>query len=385
MEEKYLQDAVDVNDIQYGKLNVIDAPCGCGKTTFVEKKLYQEAWWGDLLLLIDSKSGLEAFKLRGELEEFNGEIYYKHRGITAMTYATFAMLCIYKPEEWLWNDENALVVCDELHQCIKWSKIEQENNPINLHKVALQELHKRISIGARVVALSATPSTIYQEYQDEAVKMPIHAPLKHYKVGTTNTYNNIWNLIKVLPEDKRGIIYVPHVSQMLNISAALDDRGINNICIWSMSNENKMSQEQLDAITSVTKYEKMPDNVQILIINAAYETGLNIKNQVDYVIVNDSNPDTQKQVIGRVRHDVDTVYLLDKANALAWITREQMQTWLDKPLSKEDKDKLCAELGFKDKWNRLLGWTSIKKSLKFSMFKVTEKKSGSVRYTIISL
>lgn len=84
-------------------------------------------------------------------------------------------------------------------------------------------------------------------------------------------------------------------------------------------------------------------------------------------------------------HDVDTVYLLDKANALAWITREQMQSWLDKPLSKEDKDKLCAELGFKDKWNRLLGWKAIKKSLTFSMFKVTEKKSGSVRYTIISL
>ena len=385
MEEKYLKDAVDVRDLQYGKLNVIDAPCGCGKTTFVEKKLYQEAWWGDLLLLIDSKSSLEAFKLRGELEEFNGEIYYKHRGITAMTYATFAMLCIYKPEEWLWNDENALVVCDELHQCIKWSKIEQENNPINLHKVALQELHKRISIGARVVALSATPSTIYQEYQDETVKMPIHAPLKHYKVGTTNTYNNIWNLIKVLSEDKKGIIYVPHVSQMLNISAALDDRGINNICIWSMSNENKMSQEQLDAITSVTKYEKMPDNVQILIINAAYETGLNIKSQVDYVVVNDSNEDTQTQVIGRVRHDIDTVYLLDKANNIVWISGKQMEGWLDKPLTVEDKDRLCVELGFKDNRGRLLGWTNIKKSLKFSFFKVTEKKSGSKRYTVVSL
>ena len=253
MEEKYLQDAVDVNDIQYGKLNVITAPCGCGKTTFVEKKLWQEAWWGDLLYLIDSKSGLEAFKLRGEPHEYNGQIYYKHNGITAMTYATFAMLCTYKPEEWLWLDENALIVCDELHQCIKWSKIQQQNSSINLHKVALAEIRKRIDIGAQVVALSATPMAIYQEYQD-AVDMPIHAPLKHYTIGETNTYQNIWNLIKVLPEDKKGIIYVPHVFQMLKISAALDDRDISNICIWSMSNENEMSAEQLDAVKDVTQY-----------------------------------------------------------------------------------------------------------------------------------
>lgn len=384
MEEKYLKDAVDVNDIQYGKLNVITAPCGCGKTTFVEQKLWQESWWGDLLLLIDSKSGLQAFKLRGEPHEYNGEVYYKHDGITAMTYATFAALCIYKPQEWLWLDENALIVCDELHQCIKWSKIEQENNSMNLHKVAIQEIHKRIDIGARVVALSATPRVIYQEYKD-AVNMPIHAPLKHYKIGTTNTYSNIWNLIKTLPADKKGVIYVPHVSQMIDVSNALAERDIESVCIWSMNNSNKMDKEQLDAIECVTKYEKMPNNVQVLIINAAYETGLNIKSQVDYVVVNDSNEDTQIQVIGRVRHDIDTVYLLDKANNIVWISGKQMEGWLDKPLTVEDKDRLCTELGFKDKWNRPLGWTSIKKSLKFSFFKVTEKRTKKERYTIVSI
>ena len=213
--------------------------------------------------------------------------------------------------------------------------------------------------------------------------MPIHAPLKHYKIGTTNTYSNIWNLIRTLPADKKGIIYVPHIEQMIDVSNALAERNIESICIWSMS--KKMDKEQLDAVKCVTEYEKMPNNVQVLIINAAYETGLNIKSQVDYVVVNDSNEDTQTQVIGRVRHDIDTVYLLDKANNIVWISGKQMEGWIDKPLTVEDKDRLCTELGFKDNRGRLLGWTNIKKSLKFSFFKVTEKKSGSKRYTVVSL
>lgn len=97
---------VNLKEIQWGKLNIITAPCGSGKTTFVEKKLWSEAYWGDLLYLIDSRNALDAFKIRGEEKEYNGKIYYKHRGITAMTYATFAALCIYKSDEWLWNDEN---------------------------------------------------------------------------------------------------------------------------------------------------------------------------------------------------------------------------------------------------------------------------------------
>ena len=87
-EESFLskEGIIQFKDIQYGKLNVITAPCGSGKTTFVEKKLWKESWWGDLLYLIDSRNALEAFKVRGEKREYRGEVYYKHEGITAMTY-----------------------------------------------------------------------------------------------------------------------------------------------------------------------------------------------------------------------------------------------------------------------------------------------------------
>lgn len=382
MEEKYLKDAVDVRDIQYGKLNVIDAPCGCGKTTFVEKKLWKESWWGDLLYLIDSRNGLEAFKLRGEPQEFNGEVYYKHNGITAMTYATFAMLCIYKPEQWLWNDENALIVCDEMQSCIKWSGIEQKNSPINLHKVALRELHKRISIGARIVAISATTSKIKTEFKEEYVDMPIHGKLKEYKISNKKYYQNIFTLAESLPADKKGIIYVQQIEPMIDLYNALSERDIACATVWSINaKKHTMSEEDLRARESILKYERIPRDIQVLIINAACETGLNIKSDVDYVVVHSTDEDTQIQVIGRVRHDVDTVYYLTKdASNMEIVVPEQ---YLNKPLSKEDKNTICAEFGLTNDKGRLLGWTSIKKLLVKANYKFDKKRMGTKDYDLI--
>lgn len=383
MEEKYLKDAIDVNDIQYGKLNVITAPCGCGKTTFVEKKLWQEAWWGDLLYLIDSRNGLEAFKLRGEPQEFNGKVYYKHDGITAMTYATFAMLCIYKPEQWLWNDENALIVCDEMQSCIKWSGIEQKNNPINLHKVALQELHKRISIGARIVAISATTSKIKAEFKEEYVDMPINGKLKEYKISNKKYYQNIFTLAESLPADKKGIIYVQQIEPMIDLYNALSERDIACATVWSINaKKHTMSEEDLKARESILKYERIPRDIQVLIINAACETGLNIKSDVDYVVVHSTDADTVTQVIGRVRHDVDTVYYLTKdASNMEIVVPEQ---YLNKPLSKEDKNALCAELDLRDSRGRIVGWHNVKKKLITDGFKIIDKSGTTGRYSVIS-
>lgn len=383
MEEKYLKDAIDVNDIQYGKLNVITAPCGCGKTTFVEKKLWQEAWWGDLLYLIDSRNGLEAFKLRGEPQEFNGKVYYKHDGITAMTYATFAMLCIYKPEQWLWNDENALIVCDEMQSCIKWSGIEQKNNPINLHKVALQELHKRISIGARIVAISATTSKIKAEFKEEYVDMPINGKLKEYKISNKKYYQNIFTLAESLPADKKGIIYVQQIEPMIDLYNALSERDIACATVWSINaKKHTMSEEDLKARESILKYERIPRDIQVLIINAACETGLNIKSDVDYIVVHSTDADTVTQVIGRVRHDVDTVYYLTKdASNMEIVVPEQ---YLNKPLSKEDKNALCAELDLRDSRGRIVGWHNVKKKLITDGFKIIDKSGTTGRYSVIS-
>lgn len=388
-EESFLSEEgiINLNEIQYGKLNIIDAPCGSGKTTFVEEKLWKEAYWGDLLYLVDTKNALEAFKIRGELKEFNGEFYFKHRGITAMTYATFAMLTIYKPEESLWDDECDLIVCDELQSAIKWSKIKKENTPVNLHEVALSEIHRRIKIGARVVAITATPSTIRTTFADDYVDMPIHGKLNQYHAEKQEYFRNLKELIPHLPADKRGIIYTPQIRQFAEIRDELAKRSIVSDGFWSINNTDyEMTSEELAIRRSVTLNGKIPSHIQVLLLNAASETSINIKSPVDYIVVNDSNPDTQIQAVGRVRHDVETVYLRDiSTSTFTYFPSDHFpEKWLNRRLYVEDKKELCEELNIRDERGRLLKWPNIKKSLRFSDFKVIDKQEkNGCRYSII--
>lgn len=65
MKGKYLSEIVNVEDLEIGKLNLIEAPCGCGKTTFAKNKLkdmhkekqynvFDELYNLDMLYLIDT-------------------------------------------------------------------------------------------------------------------------------------------------------------------------------------------------------------------------------------------------------------------------------------------------------------------------------------------
>lgn len=63
---------------------------------------------------------------------------------------------------------------------------------------------------------------------------------------------------------------------------------------------------------------------------------------------------------------------------------ESAEQWLDKPLTKADKDRLCAELGVLNSRRQPAGWTTIKGLLAGGGYSIKEKKSGSTRYTIIT-
>lgn len=393
MEESWLSEEGIINpkEFVYGKLNIIDAPCGCGKTTFVEHKLWEQSYWGKMLYLIDTKNALEAFQHRGEKREYNGRVYYRHQWIVAMTYATFAVLCYYNADKSLWDDEDALIVCDELQSAIKWSKIKNDAHnsgfEMNLHQYALNELHRRIKIGARVVAITATPSSLKKEFSTEYTMVPIHGKLRQYHVKNRFAFNNLATLLPHLPIDKRGVIYTPHVTQIQEICTQLNNRGIHAVGVWSLANEtHPMSAESMDVRDNILLHETIPETVQVLVINAASETGINIKSPVDYFVVNDVNLDTQIQAVGRVRHDIDTVYYrhnhkCDWSYHLSSIFKDK---WFNRKLYRDDKTELCTNLCIYDKKGRMMKWRKVKEIFLNSGFSVIDKqeKQGS-RYSII--
>ena len=86
-------------------------------------------------------------------------------------------------------------------------------------------------------------------------------------------------------------------------------------------------------------------DIQVLIIHAAYQTGLNIdpsKTRLDYIVVHNSNEDTQTQAKGRYRGDIDVVYTREKSSECEYvIAQEAIAPYLGIRLYTKDKKELC--------------------------------------------
>ena len=142
MTGEFLSNLVDTSDIETGKLNLIYAPCGSGKTTFAKGKLAKFAEKEYLchcsLFLIDTAIGKEQFLQSVYLEEnyWTGEPYWVVPGIgKVMTYAGYGKLMECAPK-YDYAGIDGLVVCDELQNAIQWSKYPDDT----LHKKAIETL-----------------------------------------------------------------------------------------------------------------------------------------------------------------------------------------------------------------------------------------------------
>lgn len=59
--------------------------------------------------------------------------------------------------------------------------------------------------------------------------------------------------------------------------------------------------------------------------------------------------------------------------------------WLDKPLSKADKDRLCQEMAVINSRRQVAGWQTVKQMLADAGYKVEDKRTTKARYTVIKL
>ncbi|MFR9006764.1 MAG: hypothetical protein ACLVKA_10410 [Collinsella aerofaciens] len=92
----YVSDVIDLEDMRRGKLNLVYAPCGSGKTYFVENVLknMQKKPGRNMLYLAPTVALVRALKFRGDCHprtDGHGQFIceWRHAGITAMTYAAF--------------------------------------------------------------------------------------------------------------------------------------------------------------------------------------------------------------------------------------------------------------------------------------------------------
>ena len=385
---KYLSELVDCSALQKGKLNVIKAPTGSGKTYFALQHIpsMTEDAVHDVVYLIDTVNGkeqiLQNYNAISEYRNWHKEIeaggiwFDPNRNVVVITYAKFGVLIEKCPD---FYEHFSYIICDEIHSLLKFQYFCQRPN---YHSVARAGLERAVKDGkAVVIALTATPNTIYKEFHAPATEIPIdQTELIHYEVQQTVGYTNLDSVLSEIEVGSVGLCYFSRITQMIAFEAEAKAVGFSPICIWSIHNaDHPMTEAQLKARESVLKNATIPEQYDLLIINSSSETSLKIKSPVDYVIVHNANPDTQIQVRGRVNSDLKTLYLPTTETP----TVQVPEAYLGKRLFTQEKRELIVALNLRNQNNRLCGWPTLKDILLDSDYAVTEGRSNNLRYAII--
>ena len=386
---KYLSELVDCSALQKGKLNVIKAPTGSGKTYFALQhipSLTADAVH-EVVYLIDTINGKEQIvrnynaiseyhRWSQEVEE-GGMWFDPQNEVVILTYAKFGYLItkyldFYKKFRY--------IICDEIHNLLKFQHFSKIPNYHSIARGALELAVK--DSPATVIALTATPSTIKAAFNAPAVEIPIdQKELKQYEVKETVGYTNLDSVLSQIEVGTVGLCYISRIHNMIAFEQKAKEAGFSPVCIWSINNaDHKMTAEQLEVRRSILEDWVIPPQYDLLIINSSSETSLKIKSPVDYVIVHSDNPDTQVQVRGRVNGDLQTLYLPTQGVPTVTVPAD----FLGKHLFSEDRAKLSEILNLRDPSNnRRYKWPTVKNILIDNDYTITESRSGNLRYYII--
>ncbi len=443
--EKYLSEVMADIPLVTGKVNLIMAKCGAGKTQYAIDSLANR--YNKVLFLTDTtnnKTKLErskgkkevAYKFDGitidedmidlyseldikydeylqehpdadfeelmlncgyisgqccEMPVYKEVEYYKIKNITVLTYHGCGerLLALDSGDKnvKINFDEFDLIICDEPHNLIRYSTWSKNKGDYIRCKT---EIINRVKAGVMTVGITATPNDFMKQFNNDLIN-PINLlnrkDVRHYHTINRIGFRSMDHLIKKLPvEEKKIVIYADKISVMRNIKKKLEDElglwydDLKIAVIFSINSEQEMDELSLRVRESIIVNSVIPDDVQIVIMNASCETGLDIKSHVDIMIAFTTNPDTQIQVRGRCRSDLMEFYYRERDV----IDIEIPEEYLNKKLDSKAKEELLHLLDEKDLHNRSIGWRGLRKLLdNAGRYQITDTRSKNGRYSVI--
>ena len=388
-------------------INLIVAPCGSGKTYFTFNTLIKEEKLENVIYLCDTRNLKNAVALDKdysnlcrfyfENEDNNvvnnsivfGEGFGENK-ITVMTYAQFGLLAEKYPNSF---SKVKLIICDEAHQAIDYHR-KFDKDDKKTYRVAIQTINS-LSEQAKVILLSATPEIIkLNRLKKENIfdfrNEPNIKRLKENMIIPYSTNKDIKNIIEefktlTLENKVKMLVYTDRITTVKFIVNTCYEVGLKAVGLWSLNNKkNAMNTYQLKCLDSVVKDSLIPEEVDILVINASLQTGINIKNKdIEWVLVNSTNKTTQIQARSRARKDIDRLYL--KSNDVLHNKKIYLdEKWLNRPLTSKDKQELCNELELYDERGRLKKWKAISKELIKNRYKIKNSRLSDAKRTSVS-
>lgn len=409
----YLSQVITPNELCPGRLNLIIARTGQGKTTMATQTLPALLNLTNrkrILFLIDTNMGEDQLLDTNEFqhwEEQDNKIYL-------MTYHKFGTLL--KKYE-IWAEMFDLVIADEFHNLYKYAKIDEARmrhaNPDFSYETisimlarestsyrAMEAIKKWSTISSKyVVALTATPQQFLEK--DKELSNFLHLiqyneGLVAYEILEKNFYTQPSELLSQNPDTKR-LIFAPTIQLAEEFQETIKENTDRNaIVLHSVKNEtHEMNSEALQARNYLIHNNSFPKNVDDIIATEAYATGWNLKDErVKEVICHTGNEIIQEQFCGRLRQDIPRVYIYDSNGAKNEKEKERRkeksnkilnQNWiiptkyLNIRLNTEMKKELIKDLNFPK------AWPSLKKVLINQGYKITEERTNEGRFSVIQL
>ena len=376
-----------------GTMNIVISPCGSGKTEAAISILASTASQPNkALYLIDTTSGCQRVendkenRMKAPCHYYSEDIEsnyfdseFDKEKIVVTTYAKFGSWCSRYPD---FADHFEIIACDEVHNLVQFSTFNnKDDDGVNYTAIAKNSICAAVKRGKTLFfGITATP-----EYLDSWTCPQYYVPidtsqLKHYEEKETVYYASIHQLLKSISPSQRGALYVTRVTQMVECEKIAKKCGHSPICLWSPAYEKRrMNDEQMRVRNHLLQYEEVPPEYNLLIINASCETAINIRSHMDYFIVHNSNPTHITQARGRYRHNLQTLYLLDKDNGKVIIPEE----YIGCMLFKEGKAALNKEVFIKNDKGRFIPWSKLSQLITDSGYTITEGKADNRPYVII--
>lgn len=375
-----------------GSLNLIISHAGSGKSSFITgekglirntKQFYNEGIYKffnfdqqkqKVLIITDNVMNRDVLTKKDCYQKFDYKDFYKAKNINCidelvnnetgiinvMTYAKFLKLLTYRNTAKVVTESIDLIIMDEVHNLFDYSlKFDKDEDEIGYFTII--DNINTLSKNSLVIGLTATPQKIDQWMKTYSSDINLRYILDKYDLDNIISYTelekrryySVDNAITDLCNNKvtdKVLIYTKKITTCKNYKTKLIEAGykVEYLCA-----DNKLNAEQQKLKQHLINYETLPKDLDILIINEAYQTGWNLKDdKVQMVIVNDSDETTITQARNRVRHDITTLIIklqdvqadvfktYDFNNTMSFVIDEE---YLNRPLSTKEfnivKDK----------------------------------------------
>lgn len=386
---KYLGEIIKEEKVELGSNTLVIAPTGSGKTYYIFNDLCKNK---KCLYLCDTNNLKYAISKDIEGRLGKGELL----NTVVMSYHKFGTLVKNDTANTYINSFD-YIICDEIHNLINYQGFTDATS-LAIAQIKLFDKYEN----AKIVMFTATPQALdklarwnkgidcnfqcydFREgYDIKQYTNKREAYISHF----TDIERQLYQYKNYFKLGNQCLIFTQSVEKIIELGNICKKLGLRPMGIWSINNELEMNENQLEAREHLLQHQELMDKYDVLIINRASETGINIENwstdekphKMNLMIIHAIDEVQQIQARGRIRHDIDLLVLQTKeTQRLEFVMDEDIiDEWWTKDMIEEF---VIVKNNLRNKDGRLIGMKALVGRLDELGYKMESKKFRDKEY-----